>query len=120
MIARITLTVAALALALAATTRDLAAQEPAPAQRAEAAPRTGPQIFADTCIYCHDARGWGTRALARRSAAGQEQLLQRAVLPPALVRYAVRRGIGSMPQFTPTEITDAELEVLANWLDTLN
>lgn len=112
MIARAALGIAALTLALAASAQDMASQE--------AGPRTGPQIFAARCVYCHDARGWGTRSLARRTPPGQDQLLQRDMLPPALVRYAVRRGVGSMPQFTPTEITDEELETLAAWLDTLN
>lgn len=84
------------------------------------APRTGEQIFADKCVFCHDARGWGTRSLARRTPEGQAQLLDRQVLPAVLVRYAVRRGVGSMPQFTPTEISDAELDNLAAWLSTRN
>jgi mono/diheme cytochrome c family protein len=84
------------------------------------APRTGEEIFAQRCVFCHDARGWGTRSLARRTPQGQAELLQREVLPEVLVRYAVRRGVGSMPQFTPTEISDAELDNLARWLSTRN
>lgn len=84
------------------------------------APRTGEQIFADKCVFCHDARGWGTRSLARRTPPGQAELLNRQVLPEVLVRHAVRRGVGSMPQFTPTEISDAELDNLARWLSTRN
>lgn len=84
------------------------------------APRTGEEIFAQRCVFCHDARGWGTRSLARRTPPGQAELLQREVLPEVLVRYAVRRGVGSMPQFTPTEISDAELDNLARWLSTRN
>ena len=114
MIARVVLVVAGITAALAASAQDA---EPSPAQTA---PRTGPEIFADKCIFCHDARGWGTRSLARRIPEGQAELLQRVELPPILVQYAVRRGAGSMPQFTPTEISDAELDVLAAWLDTLN
>lgn len=84
------------------------------------APRSGEEIFAQRCVFCHDARGWGTRSLARRTPAGQAELLNRQVLPEALVRHAVRRGVGSMPQFTPTEISDAELDALARWLATRN
>ena len=83
-------------------------------------PRTGEEIFAQRCVFCHDARGWGTRSLARRTPPGQAELLNRQVLPEVLVRYAVRRGVGSMPQFTPTEISDAELDNLARWLSTRN
>ncbi|HSG57400.1 MAG TPA: cytochrome c [Paracoccaceae bacterium] len=116
MIARLALVVAGLSLALAASAQDTAT----PTEATPATPRTGPEIFAETCVHCHNARGWGTRSLARRTPPGQAELLQRQVLPPALVRHAVRRGIGSMPQFTPTEISDEELEVLADWLDSLN
>jgi len=114
MIARIVLAVAGLTAALAVSAQDV---EAPPTQ---ATARTGPEIFADRCIFCHDARGWGTRSLARRTPPGQAELLQREVLPTVLVQYAVRRGVGSMPQFTPTEISDAELQVLAEWLEGLN
>lgn len=125
MIARVALTLAgmtlAVAVAVAVSAQDAAVPVvPAAATQAPDTLRTGPQLFADKCVYCHDARGWGTRSLARRSTPGQEELLQRDMLPAVLVRYAVRRGVGSMPQFTPTEISDAELEVLAIWLDALN
>ena len=113
MIARIVLVLAGVTGALAASAQD-AGPPPPPAII-----RTGPEIFAARCVYCHDARGWGTRSLARRVPEGQAELLQREVLPPALVQYAVRRGVGSMPQFTPTEISDAELAALADWLETL-
>lgn len=95
----------------------VAAQDRAAPVPAAPPPRTGEQIFAAKCVFCHDATGWGTRSLARRTPPGQSELLNRQVLPPALVIHAVRRGIGSMPQFTPTEISDEELALLAAWLD---
>ncbi len=116
MIARLALVVAGLSLALAASAQDTTTRP----ETAPATSRTGPEIFAETCVFCHDARGWGTRSLARRTPPGQAELLKREFLPPVLVRHAVRRGIGSMPQFTPTEISDEELEVLAAWLDAAN
>lgn len=106
MIRRAILCGAALALGAAAA---VAAQD-------SPSPRTPQQVFADKCVFCHDARGWGTRSLARRTPPGQAQLLDREVLPAVVVQYAVRRGVGSMPQFTPTEISDAELAALAVWL----
>ncbi len=47
---------------------------------------------------------------------GQAELRKRRDLPPAYVEYVVRHGVGSMPQFTPTELTDAQLAALAQWL----
>lgn len=108
---KLTITLAVGALAL--STLAAGAQEAPPS-------RTGEEIFAQRCVFCHDARGWGTRSLARRTPPGQAELLEREVLPDILVRHAVRRGIGSMPQFTPTEISDAELDALARWLATRN
>ena len=87
------------------------------AQQQTAPVRSAEEIYTSRCIHCHGARGWGTRVLARRVPDGQAQLTSREALPAALTRLVVRRGIGSMPQFTPTEITDAELAALADWLD---
>ena len=80
-------------------------------------PRAPEQVFSTRCAYCHDATGWGTRALARRMPESEAPLLDRKDLPPAYTVYVVRRGIGSMPQFNPSELTDKELESLANWLE---
>ena len=82
--------------------------------------RTAPEIFDETCIHCHDSGGWGTRRLAPRVPVGEAALLRRKDLPTALTRLAVRRGVGSMPPLTPTDITDEELERLARWLDEAN
>jgi mono/diheme cytochrome c family protein len=82
--------------------------------------RTAPQIFADSCVHCHDTGGWGTRALAERVPAGQAELLRRKDIPAAPTRIAVRRGIGSMPPLTPTDLTDEELDRLARWLEENN
>jgi mono/diheme cytochrome c family protein len=79
--------------------------------------RDGAAIYNDKCTYCHAERGWGTRELAKRTEAGKAKLLDRTDLSSDFVVAAVRRGIGSMPAFTPTDMTDAELDVLAKWLE---
>jgi mono/diheme cytochrome c family protein len=78
--------------------------------------RTPEEFYNARCAYCHDANGWGTRKLAERLPKGEAELRKRHDLPPAYVEYVVRHGVGSMPQFTPTELTDAELAALARWL----
>jgi mono/diheme cytochrome c family protein len=75
------------------------------------------ELFVQKCAACHDAGGWGTRALARRVPPGREQLLERESIPAAFTRHVVRRGIGSMPQFTPSELSDEDLARLATWLE---
>lgn len=79
--------------------------------------RDGEAIYHDKCVYCHDAKGWGTRALALRTQPGEAILVNRKELPAALTEIVVRRGIGSMPGFTPTELSDAEIARVAKWLD---
>ncbi len=87
---------------------------------AASVPRSGEQVFNDKCVLCHDAGGWGTRSLAKRVPKGEAELLRRKDLPPAYTKIVVRRGIGSMPQFTPTDLSDADLDAVAIWLEQRN
>lgn len=96
----------------------LAALAPVVAATAADPPAPGEALFASKCASCHDRAGWGTRALARRMPMDQAELLKRDVVPAALVKFVVRRGIGSMPQFTPTDLNDDDLDRLAQWLET--
>jgi mono/diheme cytochrome c family protein len=43
-------------------------------------------------------------------------LEQRSSLPPASVKVVVRHGISFMPSFRKTEISDAELALVADYL----
>jgi len=60
------------------------------------------QLWRETCSYCHndhvarELRGTGLTAQA--------------------IATAVRSGPGTMPTFAPSEVSDAELERLAQWL----
>jgi mono/diheme cytochrome c family protein len=88
-----------------------------PAAATDNADKWTPQAFyADRCERCHGASGWGTRTLARRVPAGQVELTRRTALPAAYIVYVVRHGAGSMPPFTPTELTDRQLAELSAWL----
>lgn len=82
--------------------------------------RSGEQIYAERCAFCHDANGWGTRTLARRLPPRETVLLDRVNLPPAYTTFVVRHGIGAMPQFNPSEITDAELAEISQSLESRN
>lgn len=59
-------------------------------------------VYTKTCGYCH-GRNVGPVILGRH-------------LDPATVRMMVRRGPNGMPAFRPTEVTDAELTALADWI----
>lgn len=79
----------------------------------------GKQVFDHWCGACHAAgsRKPGTAALEAKYA-GQEPpaLEQRTDLTPDVVRLFVRKGVSIMPPFRKTEITDAELNALADYL----
>ncbi len=83
-----------------------------------AAPPDPAALYRVKCAVCHSPRGWASAVLARRVPAGQQALTDRkSGLPRAYVQRVVRRGVGAMPGFTPTDVTDTELAALAAWLE---
>ena len=66
------------------------------------APRAPETVYASTCGYCH-GRNVGPIILGKN-------------IPAETVTAFVRRGQGAMPAFRPTEISDQELEALAEWI----
>ncbi|HEY2591925.1 MAG TPA: cytochrome c [Steroidobacteraceae bacterium] len=62
------------------------------------------QLWRATCSYCHD------NGVARE--------LRGAGLTPQAVATAVRVGPKAMPSFTTSQISDRELEQLAEWMST--
>ena len=94
---------------------------PARASAAESSIRSeqqvsGKQLFHARCGACHLAGGGGTAILARRVGQGRSLLEDRKDLSPLYVRAVVRQGIGSMPWFTRTELPDADLNAIADYL----
>ncbi len=76
----------------------------------------GQKLFRGTCFYCHSEKMWGTLALERRRPNGDALLEKRTDLAPELVRSVVRNGLGSMPAYRRTELTDAELDAIVAYL----
>lgn len=74
------------------------------AARAQSAGEWGSseQLWRETCRYCHDNR------IAR-------ELRGEGLTPQAIVT-AVRTGPKAMPSFAPSQISDQELEQLAEWV----
>jgi mono/diheme cytochrome c family protein len=58
--------------------------------------------YAKTCGYCH-GRNVGPVILGR-------------ALAPTTIKTLVRHGRNGMPAFRPTEVTEAELTALAEWI----
>jgi mono/diheme cytochrome c family protein len=90
----------------------------APAPSAAPANGNGEAIFQEYCASCH-GRGPGhpgTDALAALFFGPGKGALQDNKLSAGLVKTVVRNGMGPMPPLRPSEISDAELDELANYL----
>ncbi len=89
-----------------------AAAEPAP-------PASGEAVYQRWCSHCHSAgRGNpGTESLkVKYGDRLPSVLLDRTDLDAAAVKLFVRQGVLSMPPFGRTEITDAELAALGEFV----
>ncbi len=80
---------------------------------------TGREVYTYWCWNCHgEGPGKpGTVALAARYKGAVPALLtERTDLSPELVKVYVRNGLSIMPVFRKTQISDAQLEALAEYL----
>jgi (+)-pinoresinol hydroxylase len=111
-----------IALAAACGPALAAAAPPASAWSAYPAPAgatPGRAVFWDHCEACHgDGPGKpGTAALAAKYNGARPALLeQRTDLTPEIVKTIVRNGVSIMPIFRKTELSDADLNLLADYL----
>jgi mono/diheme cytochrome c family protein len=83
--------------------------------------KDGAALFSNRCGACHLAGGMGTNMLTKqRVAAGQPPqsglLANRRDLTRTYVKFVVRHGRQAMPRLTRVEVTDAELESIAQYL----
>ena len=79
----------------------------------------GKQVYKKWCAPCHAPGDLypGTLALrAKYKGALPDALEQRTDLNPEMVKYFVRNGVTIMPFFRKTEISDAELNAVADFL----
>jgi len=80
----------------------------------------GKKLFHATCIYCHGEKVWGTFTLERRMGKDHALLEKRDDLVGAYVKTVIRAGLGSMPPYRRTELSDADIEAIAAYLTRLN
>ncbi len=89
------------------------------AAQAQDSDALGKEVFDKWCEPCH-GRGPGQPGTAALQIlySGQKPALleERTDLVPALTRAFVRNGVSVMPFFRKTEITDEELDALAEYL----
>ncbi len=74
----------------------------------------GEALYLEKCAMCHDPVGMGTGLLARR--VDQALLEERTDLTPDFVVQAARLGIGNMPAISRGEVSDDELDQIADYL----
>jgi mono/diheme cytochrome c family protein len=85
---------------------------------AAAADLTGEEVFNRHCVHCHGPGGemTGTQQLARTRGKDKALLTERDDLPAAYIQMIVRQGLKAMPAFVPSDLTDAQLKALADYL----
>ncbi len=88
------------------------------ATEAHAEQDTGQRTYLEWCAPCHADSPFapGTIQLKARQGAARSVLLTRQDLTPAQLRSFVRDGFGGMPKFRRTEISDAALDALIEFL----
>ena len=108
-----------LLLALGACSKESSEQEALePEKPAKLVSVSGEEVYQRYCVACH-APGPGhpgTMRLAIRLGEEKSVLTERKDLQPAYIKTIVRQGILLMPPFRPAEISDRELEALAEYL----
>ena len=78
----------------------------------------GEKVFQQWCIHCHgaDNSGPGTLRLTWDKGEAESLLTGRDDLLSQYVVSIVRRGLDEMPSFRITEISEAQLNALADFL----
>ena len=75
----------------------------------------GEALYVVKCAMCHGAVGMGTGLLARRGR-DPAMLELRSDLAAGFVVIAARSGIGNMPAIPRGEVSDADLQAIADYL----
>jgi mono/diheme cytochrome c family protein len=85
---------------------------------ASATDLTGQEVFERHCVHCHGPgnEAVGTLQLARTRGKDKALLTERKDLPAEYIRIVVRNGLKAMPAFVPSDLTDAQLQSLAEYL----
>ncbi|RLA09812.1 MAG: hypothetical protein DRQ60_05170 [Gammaproteobacteria bacterium] len=87
---------------------------------AEERPRSGEESWYLFCEGCHrpDAEGPGAVMLQRRYGDERMAIKGSTTLAPEYITHVVRNGLLEMAPLRPTDITDAELDLLIDFLAT--
>jgi mono/diheme cytochrome c family protein len=67
--------------------------------------QAGRRAFIEKCDFCHPG-----------GEAGLGPALNDKPLPATAIKLQVRKGLGAMPDFTPQELTDGDLQQVADYV----
>jgi mono/diheme cytochrome c family protein len=87
-----------------------------PGAKLTARQEEGRKLYNGSCVYCHGPNVWGTFTLARRLGAEKGLLEKRTDLVGPYVKSVIRAGVGSMPAMRRTELSDAEVDAIVDYL----
>lgn len=76
----------------------------------------GERLYGSKCAFCHVGRNTGTIMLGRRLGKEMAELHKRTDLDADYVKAVVRTGIVNMPPISRVDVTDDELEKIADYL----
>jgi mono/diheme cytochrome c family protein len=74
----------------------------------------GEALYVEYCAMCHAPNGMGHGLLGRR--VDEPDLERRGNLPAAYVIMAARQGIGNMPPVPRGEVSDEDMQAIADYL----
>jgi (+)-pinoresinol hydroxylase len=87
-----------------------------PGAKLTARQEEGRKLYNGNCVHCHGPNVWGTFTLARRLGADKGLLERRTDLVGPYVKTVIRAGVGSMPAIRRTELSDAEVDAVVDYL----
>ncbi len=73
-------------------------------------------VYLARCQYCHIQLGPGTITLSRRLGPEEALLANRTDLTEDYIKTVVRTGLNTMPALTRVEVSDDELDLIAEYL----
>ena len=78
----------------------------------------GRRVYQNYCAYCHEpgAGHPGTQLLQLKRGASAALLRGRRELPAEYIRVVVRNGLIEMPPIRPSEVSDADITALVEFL----
>ena len=78
----------------------------------------GKQVFSEWCAGCHADSPFAPATILLKQTRGPERAVieRRDDLDEAYIRHLVRRGTGGMPSFRRTEVSEAALDAVVDYL----